>query len=118
MYALQPALGVPHLLVGLAAYAVAVVLRWRTHWRWKVSTLLALTMLAIGIELFISPWRGEGFRMEYWTVYNQTYRWNRDASLRVAWVSGVGAVWLVLSLAGARVHRRIGLGARDPRTIT
>ena len=117
MYLLEPEWGAPHLLVGLAAYAVAAVVQWRAHWMWRASTLLALMMLAVGTEMFISPWREECFRMEYWTVYNQTYRWNRDASLRVAWVPAVGAVGLVLSLVGARVHRRIGRSARDPRTI-
>ena len=96
----------PHLAIGLALCTVAKVVSWPTGWVWKVQALVALAMLAVGAELFLAPWRMWGYSPSYWTVYNQTYIYNYDASLRVMWVPLLALAWLVSTAIGARWSNR------------
>jgi hypothetical protein len=105
--AIEPRGFYPHLVIGLAAYAIFALLRWRAQLVWKIQALLALILLAVGAELFVAPWRDENFSITYWTVYNQTYRWNRDASLKVAWIPLLGLAWLMLIVVAERFQRYV-----------
>jgi len=98
----------PHILIGLFVCGVAEVVGWHSGWFWRSQAFLSLVMLAIGIELFIAPWRVWGFRTTYWTTYNQTYLYNYDASLRVAWVPLTAIGWFIATSIGARLSRRRG----------
>lgn len=96
----------PHLAIGIVLCALAKVIGWRAPPLWKVHVLLSLALLALGIELFVAPWRAWGYSFNYWMIYNQTYKGNYDASLRVAWVPILGIVWLVFAIIGARLSER------------
>jgi hypothetical protein len=96
----------PHLTTGIALCALAKVIGWPVGIFWKVQALIALALLAVGIELFCAPWRRWGFSMTYWSTYNQSYIYNHDASLRVVWVSCLALGWLVVTVLGARLASR------------
>jgi hypothetical protein len=96
----------PHLAIGLALCIIAAIIGWRAGLVWKLKALLAMALLAIGVELFVAPWRTWGYSLSYWTIYNQTYIYNYDASLRVAWVPLLALAWLVWTVVGARLANR------------
>ena len=83
----------------MAFYVAFRLVRWRATLPWKISAAAGVIAVAIGTVSFLNPWAHENWRPEYWTVYNQTYRWNRDASLRVWRAPLAGLAWLVATLA-------------------
>jgi hypothetical protein len=100
-------LGCYHFFIGLGFYAMTRVKRWRAHALWKLQVVLALFLLGIGGDAFLEPWAMWNWSMNYWLTYNQTYLWNRDASLRVAWIPAVCLAWLVTAVvAGSWDQRR------------
>lgn len=109
----DPRLFYPHVTVGVAFCATAKVIGWQVGLLWKVQALLALGLLALGIELFMAPWRRWGFSMTYWTTYNQTYIYNHDASLRVVWVPALALVWLAATAVGAHLAGRLASPQRS-----
>ena len=90
-------LGAAVVYAGLAWFAVAKLFQRRVARIWKVQASVAFGILGVGLILFLAPWAHEGFRNDFWRVYNQTYGGGtyRD-SLRVAWAPALGTAWLVL----------------------
>jgi hypothetical protein len=95
-----------HFSIGLVLYALFRVHRWRAAAIWKIQVVLALALLVIGAHAFLSPWARWHWSMSYWLIYNQTYRWNYDASLRVAWVPCVAVGWGLFAWVGGLLDQR------------
>ena len=60
----------PHLAIGLALCTIAAILGWRAGLVWKLQVLFAMALLAVGVDLFVAPWRMWGYSPSYWTIYN------------------------------------------------
>ena len=102
----SPYRGWPHFFVGLTLYVYVRLARWKAALPWKTSAAVGVTLLVIGLHVFLEPWAAENWRLRYWYTYNQTYFRNYDASLRVWWAPGIGRVWLVATLATRWVRRK------------
>jgi hypothetical protein len=94
-----------HFIVGLSLYSILRLHRWRATLPWKLSLAIGLVLFASGAAAFLAPWAHEHWSPAYWYVYNQTYRWNYDASLRVWWAPCIGLGWVIATVAGHGVVR-------------
>ena len=110
----RPANGWLHFAIGVLGYAIVRVGRWRAAWIWKAQVALALVVTGLGAYAFFEPWSHWGYDLDYWLVYNQTFAWNYDASLRVAWIPMAGIGWLILAVVGAKIERRLRNPTQPP----
>ena len=103
------------ILVTASAFFYVLVRLYFRHdvrWFWKLQVLVSVFLWALSAAVVLNQSRG---RLDYWRIYNQTYRYNYDQSIPWLWVFAIGVIWFAsVELANWRDRGRRVQGPREP----